>query len=323
MTAQSPPQISPTHAGTTVDGLTQRPRVGVLWMVASGLSFIGVNGIVRYLGTDLPAAQSAFVRFSIGLLVLAPMLGKMLKAGLPPGALPLILGRGVVHSGAVLFWFYAMARIPVAHVTAIGYLSPVILLIAGALLLGEVLTMRRIVAVAVAFAGAMVVLRPGWQPVTLGHLSQMAAAVGFAGSYLYAKKLSLILPASTVVALLSLTVTIGLLPLAIWVWVPTSWAQIGWLSVVAVLATMAHYFMTRAFMVAPLTVTQPVIFLQLIWATALGAVLFDEALDGYVLLGGAMIFGAITWVTWKEGRSAAGGRVAKRGTAADAEVNAS
>ena len=60
---------------------------------------------------------------------------------LPQGAWPLIWWRGAVHVGAVLFWFYAMARIPLAHVTAIGYLNPVILVIAGTLFMGEVMTM--------------------------------------------------------------------------------------------------------------------------------------------------------------------------------------
>lgn len=287
-------------------------------MVASGVSFIGVNGIVRYLGTDLPAAQSAFIRFGIGVMMLAPMLVQVFKKGFAPGAMRLILGRGVVHCGAVLFWFYAMARIPVAHVTAIGYLSPVLLILAGSAILGEALTRVRCLAVAIAFAGALVVLRPGVQEVSLGHLSQVGAAICFAGSYLFAKKLSAILPAATVVAMMSLTVAVGLLPLALWVWVPVSWAQIGWLAVVAVLATTAHYFMTRAFKVAPLTVTQPVTFLQLIWATAVGALVFDEPVDGFVLLGGAMIMAAITWVSWAERRP-----VAADPEAARAGLNAS
>ena len=284
-------------------------------MIASGLSFIGVNGIVRYLGTDLPVAQSAFVRFAIGVAMLAPLLVRVLRAGLPTGAWPLILGRGVVHSAAVLLWFYAMARIPVAHVTAIGYLSPVILLVAGAMILGEALTRTRILAVAVAFAGALVVLRPGLQEVSMGHVSQAGAAVCFAASYLFAKRLSTILPATVVVAMMSLSVAVGLLPFAVWVWVPISWAQVGWLAVVAGLATMAHYCMTRAFRVAPLTVTQPVTFLQLIWASVLGALVFYEPVDGFVLLGGGMIMAAIFWVTLVDQRAALRGVAAQPGGA--------
>lgn len=277
-----------------------RPLEGVLWMLASGLSFVGVNGIVRYLGTDLPAAQSAFIRFGFGVLFLLPVMPSMFRAGFAPGAMRLFAGRGVVHLAAVLFWFYAMARIPVADVTAIGYLNPVVLLLAGSLLLGETLTPRRVIALALALLGAVIVLRPGLRALQLGHLSQIGAALCFAGSYLFAKRLTALAPAAVVVAMLSLTVTAGLAPIAALVWVPVTWAQTGWLAVVAALATLGHYLMTRAFRAAPFSVTQPVTFLQLVWASLLGATAFGEPVDGYVLLGGAIIIGAISWVSWRD-----------------------
>lgn len=277
-----------------------RPLEGMAWMLASGLSFVGVNTIVRALGTDLPAAQSAFIRFAFGVVFLLPVLPGLVRGGLPGAALRLSLWRGVAHVIAVLFWFYAMARIPMAHVTAIGYLNPVILMIVGALFLGERMSLRRALAIGLALCGTLIVLRPGVQALQPGHLAQIGAAVSFAGSYLFAKRLSALVPASVVVALLSLTVTLGLLPIALWVWVPVSPLQLAGLAVVALLATAGHYLMTRAFRVAPLTVTQPVTFLSLVWASVAGSLIFQEAVDPWVLLGGALIIGAIFWVTWAE-----------------------
>jgi drug/metabolite transporter (DMT)-like permease len=278
----------------------QRPLEGVAWMVGSGLAFVGVNAIVRALGTDLPAAQSAFIRYAFGFLFFLPMLPSLYRQKLPQGALPLLAWRGVVHTGAVLFWFFAMARIPLAHVTAIGYLSQVILMIAGALLLGERLSSRRVFAVALAAVGTLIVLRPGVQAVGVGHLSQIAAATCFAASYLFAKKLSAFVPASIVVAMLTFTVTIGLLPLALWDWQPVSAVNLAGLAVVALLATAGHYLMSRAFSVAPLAVTQPVTFLNLVWAALMGSLVFGEPVDIWVILGGGLIIGAISWVTWHE-----------------------
>jgi drug/metabolite transporter (DMT)-like permease len=276
------------------------PVAGVLWMLGSGLSFVGVTGIVRYLGTDLPAAQSAFLRFGFGAIFLLPTLLPLLKAGFAPGSLRLHAFRGAVHTAAVFFWFYAMARIPVAEVTAIGYLNPVLVTLGAALFLGEVLALRRILAVGVAILGALIVLRPGLREVTDGHLAQVAAAFFFAGSYLVAKVLSRTESAGRIVAMMSFFVTLGLLPFALAVWVPVSAAQLGWLALVAGFATSGHYCMTRAFRAAPLTVTQPVTFLQLIWATLLGALVFGEGVDGFVLLGGGVIIAAISYITWRE-----------------------
>ena len=269
-------------------------------MLAAGLSFVCVNGIVRYLGTDLPAAQSAFLRFGFGALFLLPAIMAGLRRGFGPGLIRLYGCRGAVHSVAVILWFYAMARIPLAEVTAIGYLNPVLVILGAALFFGERLTQVRLTAFAVALVGAMIILRPGLREVSSGHLAQLGAAVFFAGSYLAGKELSTRASAAAVVAMLSLTVTIGLLPIAIWVWVPVTLAQLGWLALVAAFATMGHYFMTQAFQAAPMAITQPVTFLQLLWATLLGTLVFGESLDSYVLIGGTVIIAAISFVTLRE-----------------------
>ena len=278
------------------------PVHAILWMLASGLSFVGVTGIVRYLGTDLPAAQSAFVRFAWGALFLAPALMGLWRQGFAGLHLRLHLGRGAVHVAAVICWFYAMARIPVAEVTAIGYLNPVLLTLGTVVFFGERLSLRRVMAIAVAMGGALIVLRPGLREVTDGHIAQIGAAVFFAGSYLFAKRLSAVATAGQIVAMLSLIVTLALAPLAAWVWVPMSLEQLAWLAVVAACATSGHYCMSRAFAAAPIAVSQPVVFLQLIWAALLGWFIFGERVDLFVLIGGAVIVGSVSYITWAEAR---------------------
>jgi len=273
-------------------------------MAAAGLAFVGVNGIVRHLGPDLPAAQGAFIRFGFGLLLLSPVLWSLRSVTFPAVVWQMVLGRGALHVAAVVFWFFAMARVPVAEMAAIGFLGPVLVLVIGGLLLGEGLGTRRVGAVVVALIGGLIVLRPGLREVSPGHLSQLAATVLFASSYILAKRLSLLVPAAAIVALLSVTVTLGLLPLALANWRPVGADQLGWLAGVAVLATGGHYAMARAFRAAPLGVTQPVTFLQLIWAALLGALAFGEPMEVWVIGGGALIILAISVNTWVESRRA-------------------
>lgn len=277
-----------------------KPLQAILWMLASGLSFVGVTGIVRYLGTDLPAAQSAFVRFGWGVVFLLPTLIPMLRSRGADLHLRLHLGRGLVHVAAVICWFYAMARLPVAEVTAIGYLNPVLLTVGTVVFFGERLALRRVLAIGVALIGALIILRPGLREVTDGHIAQVCAAIFFAGSYLFAKRLSTVASAGQIVAMLSLIVTLALAPLAALVWVPITLAQLAWLAVVAACATAGHYCMSRAFAAAPIAVSQPVVFLQLVWATILGSAVFGEAVDPFVLLGGAVIVGSVSFIAWRE-----------------------
>ncbi len=277
-----------------------RPLAGILWMAATGLCFVAVTAIVKFVGNRLPAAEGAFLRYLLGLVLLAPMLRPMLRARLDGRALASFALRGLVHSLGVILWFYAMARIPIAEVTAMNYLAPVYVTLGAALFLGEKLAARRLIAVVVALLGALVILRPGFREISPGHLAMLGTAVFFAASYLIAKRMSGQVSPSVVVGMLSITVTIGLAPFAYAVWVPPTLAQMGWMFLVACFATAGHYTMTLAFRAAPVTVTQPVTFLQLLWAVLLGALVFGEPVDGWVVLGGAIILGSVTFISWRE-----------------------
>ena len=126
---------------------TRRDLIGIGWMLATGLCFVAVNTIVRGLDGALPAAQAAFIRFLFGLVFLAPVITSALRGGFSRGIWGLFALRGALHVVAVVAWFYAMSRITVAEVTAIGFLNPIIVTICAALFLGEKLASRRIAAV--------------------------------------------------------------------------------------------------------------------------------------------------------------------------------
>jgi hypothetical protein len=163
-----------------------------------------------------------------------------------------------------------MARIPIADVTALNYLNPIYVMLLAVVLLKERLGPWRIGAVVVAFLGTLVIVRPGFREIDIGHLAMLFTAVFMAGSYFMAKLLSDRARPEVVVFMLSVVVPAVLLPYALAVWVPIGWRELGWLSLTAMFATAGHYTMTLAFTKAPLTVTQPVTFLQLIWATLSG-----------------------------------------------------
>lgn len=269
-------------------------------MVVTGLLFVGVTALVKYLGTDIPAPQAAFIRYALGLVFLLPMIRPILRADLSAKQWGLFAARGLAHSIGVALWFFAMARIPIADVTAMNYLAPIYVTIGAALFLGERLALRRVLAVVVALIGALIILRPGFREIGSGHFAMLAAAVVFGASYLLAKLLTDQTNAVIVVGMLSFWVTLGLAPMAAHVWVTPDLHTVLVLFVVACLATAGHYTMTLAFRSAPLTVTQPVTFLQLVWAVSVGTLFFGEAVDIWVVIGGLVILGSVSFMTWRE-----------------------
>lgn len=279
---------------------TPSPVLGVFWMLVTGLCFVTVTALVKYLDNAVPAAQAAFLRYVLGLVFLLPVARSILATRLSARQWKLFGLRGVAHTLGVTLWFFAMTRIPIAEVTAMNYLSPIYVTIGAAMFLGETLATRRIMAICVALVGAVIILRPGFREVNAGHLAMLGTAMLFAGSFLVAKILADETPASLVVAMLSITVTIGLAPLAYAVWVQPDLWTLAVCFCVACFATGGHYTMTLAFRAAPLTVTQPVTFLQLIWAVSLGALVFNEPVDIVVVLGGTLILASIIFITLRE-----------------------
>ena len=266
----------------------------------TGLCFIAVTALVKLLGTRIPAAEAAFLRYVLGLIFLLPFLRSILNIRMDRSTLLLFCARGAAHSVGVVLWFFAMARIPIADVTAMNYLSPVYVTLGAAIFLGERLALRRVLAVLAALAGAVIILRPGFREVGAGHVAMIFTAIVFGASYLLTKLLTDRTSPGVVVTMLSLTVTVGLAPMAAMNWVAPTLYELAVLLGVASLATAGHYTMTLAFRAAPLAVTQPVTFLQLVWAVLLGAVFFAEPIDPYVVLGGTLIVGAISFISWRE-----------------------
>lgn len=280
--------------------VNQPEILGILWMVLTGLLFLGVTVLVKILGPRVPAPEAAFLRYLLGLVLLIPMLKISLKDKLDSVLWVNFIARGIFHTLAVVLWFFAMTQIPIAEVTAMNYLSPVYVALGAVLFLKEKMAIRRVLAVIFALVGALVILRPGFREVSVGHVAMMGTAIFFAGSYLFAKHLTNRVSAETVVIMLSILVTIGLFPLAYIVWVPPKVDELIILFGVAVLATLGHYTMTKAFMAAPVTVTQPVTFLQLIWAISVGALFFNENIDPFVIAGGIIIVSSVSFMTWRE-----------------------
>lgn len=269
-------------------------------MLLTGFCFLGVTVVVRYVGPRIPAAEAAFLRYLFGILMLTPIYLKLISGISKVHSWKLLSIRGVCHGLGVILWFYAMARIPIAEVTALGYLTPVLVTVGAAVFLGEKLHARRILAVLFGLFGVMIILRPGFTEIAIGQFAQLLATPLFAISILMTKRLTVNESTSIIVAILSIVCTITLAPFALLHWVTPNNTELFLLALTALFATLGHYTMTRAIKLAPLAVLQPVSFLQLLWATLFGVWLFAESIDAYVVLGGAILILSTTYIAHRE-----------------------
>jgi len=269
-------------------------------MVLTTILFVGVTATVRYLEGEVPAPQAAFLRYAIGTLFLIPSLISLTKIKPDKPLLQKFVLRGLVHSIGVTLWFYAMSVMPVAEVTAIGFLTYIFVSIGASIFLKEKLHRHRLAAILISFIGALIVLRPGFKVIESGQLGMLMATVVFTASYLIAKIVSKERSSSEIVAMLSIFTTIFLIPSAIYSWEPLSIKAFLILSFTALIATVGHITMTKAIKAAPMVVTQPILFLQLVWASMVGLFIFNEKFDPFVTLGGTIIMLCVCYVSYRE-----------------------
>ena len=274
--------------------------VGIFWMVITTILFVAVTASVRFLDGEVPAPQAAFMRYLIGTLLLTPALISLIKVKPNRSLMKKFLLRGVVHSIGVTLWFYAMSVMPVAEVTAIGFLTYIFVSIGACLFLNEKLHKHRLTAIVISFIGALIILRPGFKEIGNGQIGMLIATIVFTLSYLIAKIVSKERSSAEIVAMLSLFTTIFLIPTAIYSWEPLSIKALIVLTFTAVIATLGHITMTKAIKSAPMVVTQPILFLQLVWASMIGLFIFDENFDPFVILGGTVIMICVCYVSYRE-----------------------
>ena len=258
-------------------------------MLLSGIMFIGVTGIVRYLGGEMHPIQAAFIRYAFGIVLVVPVILRVGLYELLSARIRLHASRGFVHGIGVMLWFYAMSRLPIAEVTALGFTTPVFTAVGAMLILGERVKNYRVAGILLGFVGAMIVLRPGLRIIDFGAVAMLFAAPLFACYLLLAKVATRTESSSVIVALLSIFCTVTLLPLALIYWRTPTMEEWSLLFLTAMFATLGHYFLTRAFQSAELSALQPFSFLQLVWAILLGLVVFGEQPDLWIGLGAGLI----------------------------------
>jgi len=273
---------------------------GIFFMVMTGLLFCAMTASVKSLGTSLPASQSGFIRYIFGLFLLVPFCRQLGLSEIRKGLLRLMILRGSLHAIAVVAWFYSMVRIPMTEVTALYYLVPVFVFIGASFYLRERINVGRIICLVVALIGTFLIIRPGLREVGLGHLTMLLATVVFGMSFLLAKKATDEVKPLLIVFMLTLIVSLWLAPLAFLQWETPSFRELSVLMLVAFFATCAHLTMSMAFKAAPVIVTQPIVFLDLVWAAIVGLVFFSEAIDIWVIIGGLIIVAAVSLVSWVE-----------------------
>ena len=285
-----------------LDGLKPTSR-GLIWSAGAGALFCVLNALMRALALQMDVFQAQFLRYLFGLLVLLPLLFRTGLAAWWPKQVGGQFSRGALHTIGLALWFYALPKIPLADMTAIGFTGPIFIMIGSYLFLKEPMRWERWLAALLGFGGVMIVVAPKLSGVGgFYHLVMLASAPMFAASFLLTKALTRNETTGVILLWQAITVSLFSLPMALPNWQsPSALQWLGFL-LCGVLGSSGHYCLTRSFRVADISSTQSVKFLDLIWSAALGWMVFSDTPSQSTLIGGALICATTIWIARREAR---------------------
>ena len=274
---------------------------GMLWVALSGLVFSCLNATVRTITLYLDPFQSQFLRYLFGIVALLPL---VLREGLlayRPVNLTGQLWRGAVHTVGLTLWFIALPHLGLADMTAIGFTGPIFIMLGASWFLGEKMRNDRWVAACIGFAGVMVVVAPrltaqgGWYALVM-----LASCPVFAASFLMTKTLTRYEKPGVIVLWQAISVTALSLPLGLLHWsAPTPMQWMGFV-LAGMLGSLGQYCLTRGFRSADISATQSLRFLDLIWASLMGWLVFSDVPSQTTLLGALVILASTIWIARRE-----------------------
>ena len=260
-------------------------------LVAVMIPVCAMAGAGRELSAELDTFEIMFWRSLVGMpIVLALAAASGGLPGLRTRRSGLHLTRNVFHFAAQNLWFFALAAIPLAQVFALEFTTPLWVLLLAPLVLGERLTRTALLAVGLGFVGILIITRPGVVPLEIAHGAALLAAVGFAAQVLATRALAA--TESTLCVLWWMTTSqmlMGALCAAPGTFVAPSQTLLPWLALIGVCGIAGHFCITSALRAAPASAVSPMDFARLPTIAVVGALLYGEAIEAAVFLGGALI----------------------------------
>ena len=265
---------------------------GALWMMGSVVSFTVMAIAGRTVSSELDTFEIMLYRSLLGVAVISAVLSMKRQWYQIDGRdFHLHLGRNIAHFTGQNLWFYALALIPLAQVFALEFTTPIWVILLAPIFLKEPLRAGSLICAAIGFLGILAIARPGVIPIGPGFITAAASAIGFAITMLFTKHLTK--TNSTLKILFFLTTmqaVFGLICAGFDADIALpSLSNLPFVILIGIAGLTAHFSITTALQMAPPSLVAPVDFARLPLIAVVGALLYGETVDLWLILGASLI----------------------------------
>ncbi len=213
-------------------------------------------------------------------------------------------GRGVLMAAEICVLVTAFVLLGLAQSHAIFALCPLLVAALSGPVLGERVGLARWLAIAVGFGGVLIILTPGGGTLSVWALLPVLAAFMFAAYSVLTRLASRTDDALTSFVWTGVVGAVFMTPMGLWAWQDVAAADWGWLAGLCAIAALAQWLFIKTYEAAEASTVQPFAYLQLVFASALGVVIFDETIRANMVIGAAIVIAAGLFTLWRARRAA-------------------
>ncbi len=262
-----------------------------------------MDGIAKYLSTEMHFLQVVWGRYFFMLMITFTISYIFFKKDLvKPKNINIQLTRSLLLFITTILFFYSISIISLPEALTLAFVSPIIVTVFSIFLLKEKVGIHRWVAVIIGFVGVLIVLRPGFNEISLASLSALLSGIIYALFLIYTRKLSF---TDNPLVTLIFTSLVGSLLISIIVpffWINLNLNQIFLLILLASIGTIGHFLIIISLKLGEASKLAPLGYFEIITNIFVGFSFFGYLPDIYIYTGLLLIISSGVYIVLRENK---------------------
>ncbi|WP_397541770.1 EamA family transporter [Roseovarius salis] len=284
----------------------QSTRAGILLMLTTTFIFAVQDGISRHLAGEYNVYMVVMIRywfFAAFVITVAGRKAGGIRAAAATSIPWLQAFRGVLLVAEICVMVLGFTLLGLVESHAVFACYPLLIAALSGPVLGERVGWRRWAAIAVGFVGVTIILEPGFGVFQPEAVVPLIAALMFALYGLLTRYVGLRDSAATSFFWTGTVGMVAMTAVGVWFWEPMTGTDWAWMGALCVTGALGHFTLIKCYELAEASAVQPFAYFQLVFASTLGILVFDETIRPNVAAGAALIVGAGLFALWRERRA--------------------
>lgn len=282
-------------------------RLGVLLMIATTFVFAVQDGISRHLASEYNVLMVVMVRywfFAAFVTAIAYRKAGGIRAAARTEQPLLQILRGLILATEICVMIYAFTLLGLIESHAVFTSYPLLVAALSGPILGEVVGWRRWTAIFIGFVGVLIILKPGFGVFSHAAIVPLAAALLFALYGLLTRFASRKDTAATSFFWTGVSGSVMMTVIGASYWEPMISSDWIWMGTLCITGALGHWLLIKTYEAAEASAVQPFAYLQLVFVSFIGVLVFGESIELNVAIGAAVVVCAGLFTLWRARKAA-------------------